>query len=75
MKTTYALARCPFCGGEPQTNVSYTRMGGSELTLVAQVECMSCGTRRGIRFDANDKPFDTYFEHFERAVELWNQRA
>ena len=69
-----ALKPCPFCGGEAKTIVSYNECGGDKLILSAYVQCSTCGIYQQIKFDGMNKTFADYYDAFERAISLWNQR-
>ena len=69
------LKPCPFCGGQPRTNVNYRHCGGGDLVLEFAVTCSHCGVRRSVKEDVEDAPFGSYINMMDKAIELWNGRV
>lgn len=70
------LKPCPFCGEMPRTEVSVTRMGGSEDHVDFSIHCTNCGTEKTVRLKI--KGFVSFFDvekAMEQATQIWNQRA
>ncbi len=69
---------CPFCGEQPECGVDFFESRGSEVFLIATVQC-KCGTNKSKVFQASKPthlvPFSDYEEAFEKAIELWNRRV
>ena len=70
------LKRCPFCGELPRTEVSVTKMGGSEDHVDFTIHCANCGTEKTVRLKI------VAYAHFsdvekaqEQVIQAWNQRV
>ena len=70
------LKRCPFCGELPRTEVSVTKMGGSEDHVDFTIHCPNCGTEKTVRLKI------VAYAHFldvekaqEQVIQAWNQRT
>ena len=70
------LKPCPFCGELPRTEVSVTRMGGSEDHVDFTIHCTNCGTEKTVRLKivAYAKFLDVEKAQ-EQVIQAWNQRA
>lgn len=68
------LKRCPFCGVEPKTRVSYKAINYT-LRLEAEVYCPECGCSKIVKFELEDTSFVEFEYQFSAAIDAWNRRA
>lgn len=71
------LKPCPFCGSEAETNVSYAKIDGHEVTMCAEVSCSNkqCRVGKCALFMGTNVRFEEYISAFEKAIAAWNRRA
>lgn len=70
------LKRCPFCGALPRTEMSVTKMGGTEDHVDFSICCTNCGVSKKVRLRivayANFVDVD---KAMSEVVTAWNQRV
>ena len=70
------LKRCPFCGELPRTEMSVTKMGGTEVHVDFTIHCTNCGTEKAVRLKIVAYAcFLDVEKAEEQVIEAWNQRA
>lgn len=70
------LKRCPFCGEMPRTEMSVTKMGGSEDHVDFSIHCTNCGVEKTVRLKI--VAFATFFDvekALDQVIQAWNQRV
>ena len=69
------LKRCPFCGGNPRTEVEVAQKGDEEDYIDFSIRCVECGvaktTRLTIRGFVN---FMDVYKAEEQVTWAWNKR-
>ena len=70
------LKRCPFCGEIPRTEVSVTKMGGSEDHVDFTIHCANCGTEKTVRLKIVAYAcFLDVEKAQEQVIQAWNRRV
>jgi C4-type Zn-finger protein len=70
------LKRCPFCNGNPKTEVRITRMASDGNALDFSVVCSECGVHKKVRLNfANTAYFLDVDKAIDEVVLAWNRRA
>ena len=70
------LKRCPFCDGNPKTEVKITRMASDGNALDFSVVCSECGVNKTVRLKfANTAYFLDVEKAMDEVVLAWNRRA
>ena len=70
------IKRCPFCGGNPRTEVFVQQKGGGEDHIDFTVRCIECGTAKTARLKING--YCSYIDvdnAMREAVATWNRRV
>lgn len=70
------LKHCPFCGGNPKTEVRVTQKGGDIDNVDFSVLCIECGICKTVRLKiARTCLFYDVEKALSQAIESWNKRA
>lgn len=72
------LKPCPFCGGDPRTDVRVTqKCSGDGMDIIDfSVSCVSCGTNKTIRMKLGKTcEFIDVLDAMEKVEEVWNKRV
>lgn len=69
------IKRCPFCGSSPRTEVSVTKMGGTEDHVDFSIHCTDCGVRKTVRLKiVGYANFIDVDKAVSDVIKAWNQR-
>jgi transcriptional regulator NrdR family protein len=72
------LKRCPFCDGNPKTEVRITRMASDGNALDFAIVCGECGVHKTVRVRlnfANTADFWDVEKAMDEVALAWNRRA
>lgn len=70
------LKNCPFCYGNPKTEVKIARMASDENALDFTIVCSKCGVHKTVRLKfANTADFLDVEKAMDEVFLAWNRRA
>lgn len=71
------LKKCPFCGGDPETDVRVNKWKNNkgEAEMIVKIYCKNCYTDKKVYFNyEGSAPISVFTDAFAEVEKQWNMR-